>query len=792
MTPHEPHVRAAVHATAIHLPSSFSWFGKRPRPIPRRIQRVLPLQVLRSYLVATLQEQLYTQFYCRGFAAPLRWETREPDAIASAGSLVAKLSAANCGKGFWSSGWVIDRLEEGGIAAVQSGLELRVGAADFRTADDRPAAIGERVFLRYPKELAEISPGFHVATSDTDLPLEDWRQLVRLYWNVTPGGAVELMRRLTKALNRAKIPFRLKVLRDRARFVRCDSAVLFFRKDDYKAVRDTIETAYAALVHQLRPEIPVFTKPLAPGLGLAEEPSQAGSFGQSRCLLMAEGIVRAHEAGCRSVNQRLAFVKQRFAEENIDWGHPYLNSDSIDAYPFTSRHNRSTVDGSRAAGFRRGAEAWLRAADRIGSRLCADAIWHEDRCNWVGISTRDPSGRTYSGLGPDLYAGTAGVGLFLAELYRATGDTLVLGTAKGAIRQALAREECIPAAQSLGLFTGATGIAFAALRASLLWCDDELVAATHCLLDRHSRAYRPNRDLDVMSGNAGAVMALLALPDSFATDRHLELAVRLGEELVSSAIASRGGCSWRTINAANQYHLTGMSHGTAGIGLSLIELFVATGDTRYRSIAEGAFNYERHWFDPVAGNWPDLREASRTGAAQRPVVFSTYWCHGAPGIGLSRLRAYQVLGVADYRDEALAALKQTGATVRGALRSRVMNFSLCHGLAGNADILLTGSRMLPDRLAGAALIADEIADAGISLYAESGEWPCGTAGTDGAPGLMIGSAGIGYFYLRMYNQSVPPVLLLRGEPASRSGIAAKTGRSPERKGVDYAGHSDAI
>ena len=28
--------------------------------------------------------------------------------------------------------------------------------------------------------------------------------------------------------------------------------------------------------------------------------------------------------------------------------------------------------------------AFLEVADRIGNRLCRDAIWSDDRCNWLG------------------------------------------------------------------------------------------------------------------------------------------------------------------------------------------------------------------------------------------------------------------------------------------------------------------------------------------------------------------------------------------------------------------------
>ena len=50
------------------------------------------------------------------------------------------------------------------------------------------------------------------------------------------------------------------------------------------------------------------TKALAPGLGIAEDPGEGNSFGLHRCGLIAEGLLRAREAGQASPSRRLATV----------------------------------------------------------------------------------------------------------------------------------------------------------------------------------------------------------------------------------------------------------------------------------------------------------------------------------------------------------------------------------------------------------------------------------------------------------------------------------------------------
>ena len=67
---------------------------------------------------------------------------------------------------------------------------------------------------------------------------------------------------------------------------------------------------------------------------------------------------------------------------------------------------------------------------------------------------------TCAALGPELYAGTAGVGLFLARLYAATGDESHCATARGAILQALGKLYAEPEAlQPLALFSNRLNIA---------------------------------------------------------------------------------------------------------------------------------------------------------------------------------------------------------------------------------------------------------------------------------------------------------------------------------------------
>jgi lantibiotic modifying enzyme len=138
------------------------------------------------------------------------------------------------------------------------------------------------------------------------------------------------------------------------------------------------------------------------------------------------------------------------------------------------------------------------------------------------------------------------------------------------------------------------------------------------------------------------------------------------------------------------------------------------------------------------------------------VIYPVYWCHGAAGIALSRLRAWQLLRDANLLTEAFAAL----ATVEKHSAS-LDNFSLCHGQGGNADVLIHASQVLGEESWLKA--ADAFAEEGLERFERRRKpWPCGLPDGNETPDLMLGLAGIGYFYLRLADPAHVPSVLLPG------------------------------
>lgn len=413
--------------------------------------------------------------------------------------------------------------------------------------------------------------------------------------------------------------------------------------------------------------------------------------------------------------------------------------------------------------------AFVETAAALGAKVCRDALWADDRCNWIGPVMEPLDGRwrqVHKVAGPDFYGGTSGVAYSLAMLYQATGERVFKKTALGAIHHALARREDVEPLLRLGLYSGWCGIALAALNIAKLLDSDALREPSLALVDGLTADDLDVTSLDVLAGCAGAVTAMLLLREQLPEDdRLLATAIRLGDHLIQTAVKTDTGWSWGDLHKPESGafgNLTGYSHGAGGIGWALLELYQATKERRFRDAAEEAFGYERHWFDPATGNWPDLRDPELAGVpkAERP-SFMNAWCHGAAGIALSRLRAYEILSCEKCLTEAETAINTTLNNLVGNSEMSQTNYSQCHGLGGNSEPLIYGAEVLakPELFAR----AEEVALQGIEAYeAQRFAWPCGGPGSLESAGLMLGLAGIAYFYLRMANpESTPSILLLR-------------------------------
>lgn len=406
---------------------------------------------------------------------------------------------------------------------------------------------------------------------------------------------------------------------------------------------------------------------------------------------------------------------------------------------------------------------YLDVAARIGLRLCRDAIWWDGHCNWMGWMIEPHGGQWISvhrAMSSLVYDGTAGIGLFLARLSRYVDDPILHTTAKGALGQALTAVDSLSDAGEYGFYSGLSGIGWSCIDAGAALGCEALVERGHAALDRAAGLPPKDQRLDVINGSAGLIPVLL----SFAAQRRggpfLEAAERHADNLLRLASRTAQGWSWDTLGMPNERHLLGLAHGASGIAYALATLGKATGRQDLFAAAKEALRYERVHFRVAEGNWPDLRSFVQAGPTGEPPCMVA-WCHGAPGIGMARLGLHALMpGEPELLAEAETAIRTTSASL-GQTAPGIGNFSLCHGDGGNADLLVVGADVLQRPELRQAV--EGAADRALAHFEDAGmPWSCGVMGAGETPNLLLGLAGIGHFFLRLYDSTRVETVLLPG------------------------------
>lgn len=392
----------------------------------------------------------------------------------------------------------------------------------------------------------------------------------------------------------------------------------------------------------------------------------------------------------------------------------------------------------------------IEEARRVGTRLEELALQEEDHATWIGFAyvnkiwSLDP-------LLEDLYGGSSGIILALAYLgsFGFDNSTALARRALNTLRTRLNNNT--DHIRSIGAFDGWGGIIYMLSHLAVLWQDAELIAWANSLVGRVPELLHNDKSLDIIGGCAGAIGALLALHQVSSSDKALCAAMQCGDRLLAEVQPMEHGAAWFN-NIETVKPITGFAHGAAGIAWALMELAVHTANQKYKDAALNAIEYEHAQYSATAGNWTDASPVEKQAAKSNEVGPSMAWCHGAPGIGLSRLAALKYVEHPTVRRDLELALQATLEYGPGT------NHSICHGDLGNLDFLLQAHQATGDRKL--AVKVDEWSNQVLASMSKYG-WRCGVPLAVESPALMNGLAGICLGLLRIAAPDrVPSVLTL--------------------------------
>ncbi|NEB98727.1 type 2 lanthipeptide synthetase LanM [Streptomyces anulatus] len=360
----------------------------------------------------------------------------------------------------------------------------------------------------------------------------------------------------------------------------------------------------------------------------------------------------------------------------------------------------------------------LSAALAIGDRICDSVIrGDEGLVEWPSLCMAADRYWLLESSGMGLYRGVSGIALFLAELGRATGTDRYRVLAQDVLAALLDPDDMPEPDELAGLGIGAYdelgGVLYLLTRAGGLWDAPELLRSAHRLVPAFTAAFDAPQPLDVMTGVAGAALALVALQR---TDP--------GAQALDAVRAAGAGLADMTESG-----VPGFAHGLSGRAHALTAVASLTGD---RALLDRAAEAREH----VVG----MR------------LTADSWCRGNAGLVMAEASSRRLVDGPDrQRPHGLDLV--VAATMRG-----VHDDSLCHGTFGLVEALLTTAEHTGDeelsRIARAAA-------AGVAHRVLADRVVTGVPRATWTPGLLDGAAGIGYGLLRtVAPHRVPNVLLM--------------------------------
>jgi hypothetical protein len=316
-----------------------------PPDILKRLQP-LPPEVKRQYL--TIQLRIFLQdLYWNGARRAMPKDSKfyqriENDAVNPTNlPFYKQLHASNCGRGYFDAGWIVLGEAGNGVIAVQKdSLTLYIHQHHHLRSPNPAPCPGDTIEILLPSN--RVEPDLYIAIGNEGLPglssTENPQVFIHFYFNLTNAGAIAMMQALTQQLNEIPIPFMFKAGYDETNYDRYDTGVLTIAKKDYGGVQEILANLYVDNKPYFQPNTPLFTKQLAPGLGVAEEVNHAlkllshDNFGTHYFQILASGLLDASEQGVDCPDGRVHSIFKQFASAGINLTKPYLYLGSEDIF----------------------------------------------------------------------------------------------------------------------------------------------------------------------------------------------------------------------------------------------------------------------------------------------------------------------------------------------------------------------------------------------------------------------------------------------------------------------------
>jgi hypothetical protein len=155
-------------------------------------------------------------------------------------------------------------------------------------------------------------------------------ETVRFYWNLAGSSPVAFLPWAVATLDEVGTSFTFKCVPLPS--WRTDRVVLYVPREAYHDVRAALGSSTVGLEGSLRRPVPLCARQLAPGWATAEGPPGGRSFGEDRCLLLAEALRTAARRRAYTPDALVRVAGDVFARYGVALGAPHLARFSTSDY----------------------------------------------------------------------------------------------------------------------------------------------------------------------------------------------------------------------------------------------------------------------------------------------------------------------------------------------------------------------------------------------------------------------------------------------------------------------------
>lgn len=329
---------------------------------------------------------------------------------------------------------------------------------------------------------------------------------------------------------------------------------------------------------------------------------------------------------------------------------------------------------------------------QIAEWICRTAVIDGADIGWAGLHFWDNGYWSLKPCGMYLYDGIAGIVLFLAKYLDRYQDSSCRQDVEKIYKLAIEKLEkytdlrCeqneVPEPLATGFYDGESSIVYVYLILYEITGQEKWIKNAQKHFEIVAKLLPKDENMDYLSGNAGAIVAAMKLYQLTGEIEYCTAAIETEKDLWKKGQRMEVGYGWKLKNL--KYPLSGLSHGNSGFLMAYVELYKMTYDQEYLKKIKLLLSYEDILYSEDLKNWIDLRDPDG-----RKTMCG--WCHGAPGILLSRMSIMDILP--DDKQIKKDILRAVSTLFHN---EREKKICLCHGMTGNLLIMKKYLEKNPD------------------------------------------------------------------------------------------------